>query len=78
MTIREALASRNGGPGLTAEELVQITGKDRAAIRATMSRLVLVDKVATCDREGRYKLGDPVADRLVAPGKSGAMPGPPV
>ena len=53
------LAERNGGPGLTADELVERLGCPRAVIRQEMSGLVLRQKVCTIDRAGRYKVGAP-------------------
>lgn len=57
--VMQALAATNGGPGLTADELAAQLGSATATMRNTLSQMVFEDKVVTCDRAGRYKLGDP-------------------
>jgi DNA-binding IclR family transcriptional regulator len=57
--VMQALAATNGGPGLTAAELAAKLGANTAVMRNTLSKMVFEDKAVTCDRAGRYKLGDP-------------------
>ena len=59
--IVRALAACNGGPGLTAGELADEFGQPEAQMRATLADLVFRAGEVTCDRDGRYKLGDPTA-----------------
>lgn len=59
--VRRALAAHNGGPGLTEAELVAATGQPRAIVRVALADICLVERIATCDAEGRYRLGDPSA-----------------
>lgn len=56
-----ALAACNGGPGLTAQQLAERLGQPLACVRQQMAQLVFTEGVVTCDRAGRYKLGDPAA-----------------
>lgn len=53
------LATCNGGPGLTEDELAERLGQHRAVIRQEMAGLVLRQKVVTIGRDGRYKMGPP-------------------
>lgn len=53
------LAARNGGPGLTADELAGAVGLARPYVRQELAALVFREGTVTCDRDGRYKLGDP-------------------
>lgn len=57
--VTQALAATNGGPGLTAEELAIQFGQTTAAMRNTLAVMVFDEGTVTCDRAGRYKLGDP-------------------
>lgn len=57
--VKQQLAACNGGPGRTAEELSKRLGCPPAVIRSTLAGLVFREKTVTCDREGRYSLGDP-------------------
>lgn len=57
--IVRALAARNGGPGLTAAELAEQFGQPEALVRNALAQLVFGERMVTCDRDGRYKLGDP-------------------
>jgi hypothetical protein len=62
--IRLALASTNGGPGLTADELATRLGATPAIMRNELARLVFAkDGGVTCIADSRYgtsryKLGD--------------------
>jgi hypothetical protein len=53
------LAEANGGPGLTADQLATKLSCPRALVCNDLSYLVFKAKQVTCDREGRYRLGDP-------------------
>jgi hypothetical protein len=64
VAIRLALASTNGGPGLTADELAARLGSSTAIMRTELAGLVFSkDGGVTCIADGRhgtsrYKLGD--------------------
>lgn len=69
VAISRELASTNGGPGLTADELASRLGASTAVMRNELARLVFAkDGGVTCIADsrygaGRYKLGDSVALR---------------
>jgi hypothetical protein len=72
VAIRRALASCNGGPGLTADELAERLGAPVPIVRTVVSGLVF-DKTAgvTCCADGkrgsgRYVLGDSAPLRKVS------------
>lgn len=64
VVVRE-LAVCNGGPGLSADELSTRLGCPPAQIRNVLAGLVFREKTVTCDREGRYSLGDPTPLLLI-------------
>lgn len=53
------LAECNGGPGLTCDELSKAVGVTRPFVRQELAQLVFREHAVTCDRAGRYRLGDP-------------------
>lgn len=61
--VTRELAARNGGPGLTAEDLAARLGSPVAVVRNTLAQLVFVDGTVTVEPGkaggGRYKVGDP-------------------
>lgn len=59
--VRQSLAARNGGPGITAKDLADDLGLPLAVVRQTLATMVFREGIATCDGEGRFKLGDPTA-----------------
>jgi DNA-binding IclR family transcriptional regulator len=59
--VRRALAARNGGPGITTGELSQQLEQPEPLVRQAVAHLVLSERIATCDGEGKYRLGDPTA-----------------
>lgn len=59
--VRRALAARNGGPGITAAELAAELDISVAYVRHAFTVLVFTERIATCDAEGRHRLGDPTA-----------------
>ena len=65
--VMRELASTNGGLGLTVHDLAERLGAPLATIRQTMADLVFRDKSVTCDKQGRYKIGDP--SRLMTVGR---------
>lgn len=56
---RRVLAARNGGPGISANDLAREVGLPRAIVRQHLHTLVFVEGIATCDAEGLFRLGDP-------------------
>lgn len=64
LAIKRELASRNGGPGLTADELAVRLGSTVAIMRTELAGLVFAkDGGVTCvaeskTAEGRFVLGD--------------------
>jgi predicted ArsR family transcriptional regulator len=56
------LATRNGGPGLTADELSARLGSPAATVRNHLAGLVFRDMTVTVEPGraggGRYKIGD--------------------
>lgn len=57
--VQQLLGSVNGGPGATAVEIAARLGMPLPFVRQELAALVFREQVATCDREGRYRLGDP-------------------
>jgi DNA-binding IclR family transcriptional regulator len=55
----QVLASCNGGSGLTSREIADRLIVPDALVRNTLAALIFNEHAVTCDREGRYKLGDP-------------------
>ncbi len=57
--ILRALAARNGGPGLTAEELAEAVGQPVALVRSALAVLVYDDREVRVEGGDRMVLGEP-------------------
>jgi DNA-binding IclR family transcriptional regulator len=62
----QILASCNGGPGLTSREIAERLMIPDAIVRNTLAGLVFAENEVTCDRDGRYKIGDPTKLLVIA------------
>lgn len=58
MSVSIVLFELQNGPA-TAAEIATRHGHPEAVVRNTLSALVFDAKSVTCDRAGRYQLGDP-------------------
>lgn len=58
MSVGIVIHELQNGPA-TAAEIAAGHGHPEAVIRNTLSALVFDAKSVTCDRSGRYRLGDP-------------------